>query len=70
MFMLSFLIGAVVMSLIIGNMSDIIAHAHPGKTAQKEAMGLIHSFLHENKVAPLLSRRIRKHFSVHYMVCH
>ena len=35
------LIGAMVMSTIIGNISDIIANANPGKTARKQAEGLV-----------------------------
>eukprot|EP01047_Picozoa_sp_COSAG01_P006639 COSAG01_NODE_243_length_20572_cov_24.956137_11_plen_250_part_00 len=57
---------AVVMSLIIGNMSDIIAHANPGQTATKEALGKVHAFLHDRHVPSMLSRRIRAHFSVYY----
>ena len=35
------IIGALVMSLIIGNISDIIANADPGKTARKQAEGIV-----------------------------
>ena len=39
------IIGALVMSLIIGNISDIIANADPGKTARKQAEGIVRCFL-------------------------
>lgn len=54
------------MSLIIGNMSDIIAHSNPGATAQKEALGQVHTFLYERKLGGSLTRRVRNHFSVYY----
>ena len=34
-------IGALVMALIIGNISEIIANADPGRTARKQAEGLV-----------------------------
>ena len=63
---MSFLVGAVVMSLIIGNMSDIISRSHPGQTLQNEALGVVHAFLHDRKVGGHLTRRVRKHFSFYY----
>jgi hypothetical protein len=35
MFIAAFFVGAIIMSLIIGNMSDIIAHSDPGATEIK-----------------------------------
>eukprot|EP01043_Picozoa_sp_COSAG02_P021990 COSAG02_NODE_1129_length_14415_cov_828.291911_7_plen_797_part_00 len=65
-YVVAFLVGAVVMSLIIGNMSDIIAHANPGQSAQKDLNGQVHAFLHDRKVDKGLTRRVRNHFNHHY----
>ncbi len=46
--------------------SDIIAHANPGQSAQKDALGQIHAFLHDRKVDKGLTRRVRNHFNHHY----
>jgi hypothetical protein len=54
------------MSLIIGNMSDIIANSNPGATAQKQALGQVHTFLYERKLGGSLTRRIRNHFGVYF----
>lgn len=66
MYAFSFLVGAVVMSLIIGNMSDIIAQSHPGQTLQNEALGVVHAFMHDRTVPGHLTRRVRNHFGIYY----
>lgn len=54
------------MSLIIGNISDIIANANPGATAQSEALGQVHTFMYQRKLGGSLTRRVRNHFSTYY----
>eukprot|EP01047_Picozoa_sp_COSAG01_P060595 COSAG01_NODE_7448_length_3208_cov_2.236732_1_plen_530_part_00 len=65
MVLTGFFVGAMVMSLIIGNVSDIIANANPGATAIKRAEGVITSFLSDSHVSSILTRRVRSHVT-HY----
>ena len=60
------MIGALVMSIIIGQVSDMIAHANPGEKAKNDAVGLIHGFLHEKKISQPLTRRVRTFMSNMY----
>ena len=66
MYCISYMVGAFVMSVIIGQVSDMIAHANPGDKARGDAIGLVHGFLHERNVSPFLTRRIRKYVSDMY----
>lgn len=60
------LAGAFIMSVLIGSMSDIISHANPGEKMKHDAVNIIKGFLHDRKVSPILTRRIRGHFSMLY----
>jgi hypothetical protein len=64
MHVISFCAGAVVMSLIIGNMSAIIASTNPGVTAMEERKGLVAGFCHDRpEINKILGRSIRGHIS-------
>ena len=64
MHVISFTAGAVVMSLIIGNMSAIIASTNPGVTAIEERKGLVAGFCHDRpEISKILGRSIRGHMS-------
>ena len=58
--------GAFIMSVLIGSMSDIISHSNPGEKRKNDAISVVKGFLHETKMPPLLTRRIRAHFSLLY----
>ena len=58
MYMVGFGIGTLVISTIIGQVSDMIAHANPGEKHQSEAVGMVHGFLRERHVTPMLTRRV------------
>jgi hypothetical protein len=62
----SIVAGAFIMSVLIGSMSDIISHANPGEKMKNDAVNVIKGFLHDRKVQPVLTRRIRSHFSMLY----
>ena len=50
----------------IGSMSDIISHSNPGEKRKNDAVSVVKGFLHERKMPPLLTRRVRAHFSLLY----
>lgn len=58
--------GAFIMSVLIGSMSDIISHSNPGEKRKNDAVSVVKGFLHERKLPPLLTRRVRAHFSLLY----
>lgn len=60
-FLVSFFVGAILFSFIIGTVSDLIAHSNPGVTARNDAVGVINNFLAERGVRPALLRRARSH---------
>ena len=60
--LMSFLIGTFVTSVVIGQVADMIAHSNPAEKARNDAVGTLHGFLHENRIAPWLTRKIRAHF--------
>lgn len=63
MYMISFSMGTLVISVIIGQVSDMIAHANPGEKHQNDVIGMVHGLMHERKIPSLLTRKIRTHFS-------
>ena len=63
---IAMLAGAFIMSVLIGSMSDIISHSNPGEKRKNDAISVVKGFLHETKMPPLLTRRIRAHFSLLY----
>jgi hypothetical protein len=65
-FLVSFFIGAMLFSYIIGTISDIIAHSNPGVTARNDAVGQVHAFLNERGVRPGFLRQVRGHVSQLY----
>ena len=65
-YLVCFLMGTITSAIVIGQVSDMIAHANPGEKTRTAAIGLLHSFLHERQIPPWLTRRIRKHFSSLY----
>jgi CRP-like cAMP-binding protein len=60
-FLISFFVGALLFSFIIGTVSDLIAHANPGVTARNDAIGVVNTFLAERGIKPALLRRTRAH---------
>ena len=64
--MIAYLLGAFVLSVIIGQVSSMIAHSNPGEKAKADAVGLIHGFLYERHVSPILTRKIRTFCNVMY----
>lgn len=66
MTLVSFLLGTFVTSVIIGQVADMIAHANPAEKARNDAIGAVHGFLHERRIPPWLTRRIRVHFRTLY----
>lgn len=60
-FLFSFFVGALVFSVIIGTVSDLIAHSSPGATARNDAIGMVNAFLSERGVKPSVLRRARSH---------
>jgi hypothetical protein len=65
-YIIAFAIGAVIIAAIIGQISDMIAHANPGDQAKSDAVGMIHAFLYERHVGMSLTRRCRTHFNQLY----
>jgi CRP-like cAMP-binding protein len=65
-YVISFIIGAFLVSMIIGQISDMIAHANPGDAAKADTIGLVHAFLHERRVGASLTKRVRAHFNQLY----
>ena len=63
MYVISFAFGTLVISVIIGQVSDMIAHANPGEKHQADLVGTVHGMLHERKVSAVLTRKIRSHVS-------
>lgn len=63
MYVMSFSMGTLIVSIIIGQVSDMIAHANPGEKHQSDLIGMVHGMLHERKVSAVLTRKIRSHFS-------
>lgn len=64
---ISFIAGAVVMSLIIGNMSAIIASTNPGVTAIEERKGIISGFCNDKpEINKFLGRSIRGHITQYF----
>jgi hypothetical protein len=63
MTLISFFLGLAITSVIIGQVSDMIAHNNPAEKVRTDQIGIIHGFLHEKKIAPWLTRKIRGHFS-------
>lgn len=41
----------------------MIAHSNPAEKARSDAIGLVHGFLHERRVSPWLTRRIRNYYT-------
>ena len=68
MTLVSFLIGTFVTSVVIGQVADMIAHSNPAEKARTDAVGALHGFLHDNRIAPWLTRKIRAHFRNLYAV--
>ena len=63
---IGFIVGAFLVSMIIGNISDMIAHSNPGDAAKSDAVGLVHAFLHERRVGASLTKRVRSHLNQLY----
>lgn len=63
---MAYLLGAFVLSVIIGQVSSMIAHSNPGEKAKADCVGLIHGFLYNRKVSPVLTRKIRTFCNVMY----
>jgi hypothetical protein len=61
-YMLSYLVGALVFSMIIGQIGDIVAHANPGDTARADRVGMVQAFMVDRNVHPTLVRRVRSFF--------
>lgn len=67
-YMISFSLGTLVISIIIGQVSDMIAHANPGEKHRNDTIGMIHGMLHERQISAQLTRRVRAHFQTLYKV--
>lgn len=63
---ISFCAGAAIIAAIIGQISDMIAHANPGDQSKSDSVSLVHAFLYERHVGVSLTRRVRQHFNQHY----
>ena len=46
---IGFCIGAMIIAAIIGQISDMIAHANPGDAAKSDKVNLVHAFLYERQ---------------------
>ena len=63
---ISMLVGGFTFGMIVGSLSDMVRRSNPGDSAKSKALGFVHAFLHERKVPPMLTRKIRGYFSALY----
>ena len=59
----AFCCGTIIIAAIIGQISDMIAHANPGEQSKSDTVGLVHAFLYERHVGVSLTRRVRTHYN-------
>jgi hypothetical protein len=66
MYVVSMLAGGLVSGLLTGSITDMIANSNPGEKARKEALGQVHAFLHEQKITPMVTKKVRAFFAARY----
>ena len=54
MYVFSFAAGTLVLSVIIGQVSDMIAHANPNEKHISDIISMVHGLMHERCVSVLL----------------
>ena len=69
--MLGFFSGAALLSMIIGCVSDIISHSHPGEQSRDEAIGVAQAFVYgrlsrAGNASQDLTRKVYAHFTQYY----
>jgi hypothetical protein len=60
------LVGGFTFGMIVGSLSDMVRRSNPGDSAKSKQLGFVHAFLHERKVPPMLTRKIRGYFAALY----